>query len=95
MFGISENSFNKIAKEVGMEPVMFDVDSSNIQQVGYDSENMQLYIRFLAKGNSSSSLYVYSDVEPEVWEGLFSAESKGSYLHHYIKLGGYEYTRLE
>ena len=94
-FGLLNKSFNKIAQEVGMEPVMFDVESSNIQQIGYDSEQSELYVRFLAKGNNPSTLYVYYNVEPEMWEDFFAAESKGRYLHQYIKQGGYEYGRLE
>jgi len=95
VYGLSNSSFTRIAEGVGMEPVMFDVESSNIWQIGYDSENMDLYVRFLPKGNRESTMYVYNNVEPEVWEGFFAAESKGRYLHQYIKLGGYQYERIE
>lgn len=59
---------------------MVSVNSSNISQVGYDDETKELHVEF-----SSGGLYVYSGVPREVFEGLISSSSPGSYLHRQVK----------
>ena len=67
---------------------MLFVDSSNIEAIGYDSEAQELHVRFLKSGDT----YVYSDVNPAVFDELMQAESKGSYLNRRIK-GNYQYRK--
>jgi hypothetical protein len=71
-----------------MMPDMIPVDSSNIESVGYDPSDRELYVRFL--GNRT---YVYSDVPAELHEELLRAPSKGSLLNRAIK-GAYAYREL-
>ncbi len=57
-------------------PEMVFVDSSNIDQIGYDGDSMELHVVF-----RNGSLYVYTDVPAEVYDQLQVAPSKGSYLN--------------
>ena len=66
------------------------VESSNIDSVGYDSEEKFLYVRFRGSG----SLYRYANVEPEVVDRLIGARSIGKEFHRTIK-NGYAYTKVE
>lgn len=61
---------------------MFKVESSNVEYVGYDIDNQYLYV--LYKG--SQQIYRYSNVTPDIWEGLKYADSKGSFLHFMVKI---------
>lgn len=70
------------------------VESSNIQEFGYDDANRMLYVKFLGKGNSPSTLYVYEDVEPEIYEEFFNAPSKGKFLWAKLR-DKYPYLKLE
>ena len=65
------------------------VQSSNLFSVGYDSQTSILEIEF-----NNGSIYQYSGVPQEVYEGLMNAGSKGSYFHHNIKRGGHPYIRI-
>ncbi len=62
------------------EPQMHPVDSSNIDAVGYDPEQREIYIRFL-----SGRTYVYGDADELTFEDLRSADSVGSYFNRVIK----------
>ena len=68
------------------------VESSQLESVGYDSQNNKLEIEF--KGGS---LYVYDNIEPEIHDALMKAESVGSFFIHNIKKNSlkYPYTRIE
>ena len=68
---------------------MIPVSSSNLAEVGYDSDKQILYIRF-----HDGSLYAYHYVPSEVYRSLMCAPSKGKFLHQGIK-GIYPYERLE
>ena len=57
------------------------VESSNVEQVGYDVDAMELHIKF----KSSEAVYVYLNVSQEVYDGLLNADSIGSYLHREVK----------
>jgi KTSC domain len=63
------------------------VSSSNISQVAYDPDAQTLHIQF-----SNGSVYRYSDVPQDEYEGLLSAASVGSYFADNIK-NGYSYVR--
>ncbi len=65
------------------------VDSSNIEQIGYDGDAQELHVRFL-----SGALYVYSDVPQVVFDELMAAPSKGSHLNRVVK-GVYDHRREE
>lgn len=69
--------------------VMWLVDSSNIKYVGYDKGTQRLYVQF--KGGDT---YVYYDVEPLMWDGLRKADSKGSFLHWFVKVNNYRYDKI-
>jgi len=64
-----------------------DVDSSNVKQVFYDDKSKSLAVRFINGG-----LYVYTNVDMEVYSGLMFAESVGKYLNQAIK-GVYPYVK--
>ncbi len=56
------------------------VESSNIEQVGYDADSMELHIQF-----KNSGLYVYLEVPLAIYESLMNADSKGSFFNREIK----------
>ncbi|MCD4751965.1 MAG: KTSC domain-containing protein [Anaerolineaceae bacterium] len=65
------------------------VVSSNIMSIGYDATRMILEIEF--KGGS---LYQYSNVPLDVYEGLMAAGSHGRFFATYIKNGGYPCKKI-
>jgi len=67
---------------------MIPVSSSNIESIGYDDQNEQVYVRFL-----NGSLYVYKGVPLHEFENLRDAPSLGSYLHRNYK-NVYPYERI-
>jgi hypothetical protein len=67
----------------------FAVSSSNVAAVGYQSETNTLGVRFL-----DGSEYHYFGVPEDVFEGLRSASSVGSYLNQYVKKAGYSYSKV-
>ena len=67
---------------------LINVQSSNVEAVGYDSGTSELYVRF-----RNGSAYKYSGVPKTVYDGIFKAESVGRYLNESIR-GLYSYTRL-
>ena len=75
---------------MALESVEFyDVESSNVNQIGYDGEMMTLYVRF-----NNGYLYYYEGVQPDVWSQMLYAESKGRFVHTDLK-GRYPYGRVE
>ena len=62
------------------------VESSNIDQIGYDDETEELHVLF-----NSGKEYIYHGIPADVHEKLLDAESKGKYLNQYIK-GAYEFA---
>ena len=69
-------------------PEMIPVSSSNIESIGYDEQNEQVYVRFL-----NGSLYVYKGVPLHEFENLRDAPSLGAYLHRNYK-NVYPYERI-
>lgn len=69
-------------------PEMIPVSSSNIESIGYDEQNQQVYVRFL-----NGSLYVYKGVPLREFENLRDSPSLGSYLHRNYK-NVYPYERI-
>lgn len=64
------------------------VNSSNLRSVGYDSGSMILEIEF-----NSGGVYQYLNVPTNIYEGLMSASSHGTYFHQFIK-NVYTYQRV-
>jgi len=64
-----------------------NVDSSNLQSVGYDEESQTLEIEF-----KNGSCYQYFDVPPYIFDALVNADSPGGYLAENIK-GSFRYSR--
>ena len=65
------------------------VTSSNVAAVAYDDASSTLGVRFL-----NGTEYHYTGVPRDVYEGLLSASSVGTYLNQQIKKSGYGYTRV-
>lgn len=61
-------------------PEMQYVDSSNVDQIGYDEEQMELHVVF-----RDASHYVYQAVPLDLFEQLLASPSKGSFLNREIK----------
>lgn len=59
---------------------MIKVNSTNLSAVGYDSETKILTIEF-----NDGGLYEYYDVPQNVFDGLMSDSSKGSFFHRFIR----------
>lgn len=53
------------------------VNSSNVEQIGYDEDLSELHVKFL----SGPTIYVYMGVPQQVYGDLLNAPSKGSFLH--------------
>lgn len=66
------------------EITMYEVDSSNIKAVGYN--NSTLYIEYL-----NNDLYQYENVPLNYWEALKNADSKGSWIHWFIKINSSQF----
>ncbi|SFL20675.1 KTSC domain-containing protein [Nitrosomonas aestuarii] len=62
-------------------PDMEFVDSSNIEAIGYDSDNQELHVKFLQSGET----YVYYSVDEWVYQEFMQADSKGIYLNTNIR----------
>lgn len=64
-----------------------DVKSSNVRAVAW--ENNCLYVAFI----NSNATYRYDGVPEERYGALLRSESKGRFLHMWIK-GNYPYCRI-
>lgn len=69
--------------------VMQRVESSNVEEIGYDEENQIMNVRY-----KNNSLYCYKGVPQNEYDALLYAPSVGKYLHSNIK-GVYPYERIE
>ncbi len=67
---------------------MTNVDSSNVEAVGYDEDSSTLQIEF-----KDGSMYQYFDVSEDVFIGLRDTDSVGGYLNSVIK-GSYRYSKV-
>ena len=57
-----------------------DVQSSNIEKIGYNEGSEVLYVKY-----KSGKVYAYDKVPKAIYEGLEKAESKGSYMNSQVK----------
>ena len=62
-------------------------ESSNVKRFRYDGANQTLTVEF-----KNGSRYNYYDVPQHIFDGMKSADSKGTYLNAEIK-GIYRYAR--
>lgn len=68
---LNAQQLNNMAQSIKMYPVI----SSNIVAIGYDEKSRLLRVMF--KGGAN---YLYSNVEPEMYNAIVSAESVGKSL---------------
>lgn len=73
------------------------VESSQISEIGYDSDTSTLAVRFNGKGDKPGTLYHYGNVSETEWCALRDANSKGGYFIRNIKPypDRYPYSRVE
>ncbi len=64
------------------------VSSSNLASVGYDEYEHILEVEFL-----SGSVYHYYNVPEQVYRGLMSASSHGTYFGEYVRTS-YQYKQV-
>jgi hypothetical protein len=64
------------------------VDSTAVEEVGYDAERRWLDIRY-----TGGKLYRYFGVPPEAYRALLVADSIGAFVNTEIK-GAYDYEAL-
>lgn len=64
------------------------LNSSNLASASYDVWSFTLEIQF-----RNQRVYEYSDVPPEIYDGLMAATSPGRYHHAHIKKQ-FRYRRL-
>jgi hypothetical protein len=65
------------------------VDSSTIDQIGYDEDQQEVHVIF-----KSGQHYIYSDVSSDVWDQFRDASSKGKFLNEEFKAKGYSYRMV-
>lgn len=63
--------------------------SSNVTGYGYDCKTKTLFVTF--KGNST---YQYFQVPNLIWKEIKKADSKGKYLHTFVKKPGFSYQKV-
>lgn len=66
----------------------YNVASSNIRSVGYDSQSQTLEVEFL-----TGTVYQYYGVPENMYEQMMKEQSKGRFLNTYIK-NQYPYSRV-
>lgn len=64
--------------------------SSNIAEVGYDSQSNILEVAFIG-----GAVYRYLGVPSSVHDDLLSAPSVGSFFHFHVKTAGYPVEKIE
>lgn len=60
------------------------VDSSNVDQIGYEEYEGEAHVIF-----KSGRHYIYSEVTRDVWERFLDASSKGRFVNEEFKAKGY------
>jgi KTSC domain len=63
------------------------VDSSAVEQIGYDAESMEIHVIFKRGGRRG----IYSEVPKKIWDGFENSSSKGTYLAQVLKANGYPF----
>ncbi|WP_373089108.1 KTSC domain-containing protein [Sneathiella sp.] len=65
------------------------VDSTNVDQIGYDDLEAEAHVIFKNGGH-----YVYSQVAAETWEQFRSSPSKGTFVNQEFKAKGYHCRKI-
>lgn len=65
------------------------VDSSNVDQIGYDEQEGEIHVIFKNGGH-----YIYSGVTYDIWEQFRDAPSKGQFVNGEFKAKGYPYRKV-
>lgn len=65
------------------------VRSSMLASVGYDRAASTLEVAFVGGG-----IYQYFEVPTDIYVGLMSASSHGTYFDAHVKQAGYRYTKV-
>lgn len=60
--------------------VLSAIDSSNIDSFGYSETINLLAVQF-----KTGDLYLYAGVPKQIYQGMVTADSKGSYLNKVVK----------
>ena len=68
---------------------MINVQSSNLEAVGYDDKHNILVVEFKHGGT-----YQYISVDKSIYENLLLADSKGKFFDQYVKKAGYQYSKV-
>ena len=64
-----------------MVPVeLVEVESSNVQAIGYDADTKRLFVQFWKSG-----LYQYENVPEAVYNAFLQASSKGKFVWQQIR----------
>ncbi len=63
-------------------PELVPVESTAVEEVGYDDGERELYVRYRG---TSDGVYVYAGVSPQEYRDLLAAESIGGYVNREIK----------
>lgn len=83
---IRKTSVEKISQNHTPVVKWVQVSSSNINSVLYLPKEKHLYVRFHSKTTKDATIvYKYFNVNPELYEALIDASSKGSFFNKYIK----------
>lgn len=64
------------------------VDSSTLDQIGYDEVEQEVHVIF-----KTGRHYIYSGVGPDVWEQFRDSPSKGIFLNQEFIAKGYDYRQ--
>ena len=67
---------------------LIEVESSNVQAIGYDTETKQLFVQF-----KKSGLYQYDNVPEALYHSFLTAPSMGTFVWQELR-GQYSYTKI-
>lgn len=67
---------------------MQQVNSSDLEEIGYDADTSTLVVEF-----KSGNTYRYSEVPQSVYDDLINSSSIGKYFNQFIK-GNYSYSKI-
>lgn len=71
------------------QPQMFARESSNVAAIGYDTENMELYVQF-----RNGRLYKYFNCPHFLFNDFLSATSAGQFFDTQIRKSGMAYEQV-
>jgi len=83
--GTNTVAVSRVLQEEVRTVRMVRVESSNVEEVGYVDGIGRLWVRFHWKPGAKFTLYAFDHVPRSVYEGFFTAPSKGVYFHRAVK----------